>query len=285
MIYSSDPDIQSGDGVYSRYITWTPGPGEIHINVMITNADGQAYSITPGPTLFKQPAQLKIPTCCGSSVQVPMNRRKKLDTFERLHSTIINAIPAYDQDYIPPAKISDFAAEVHGNSNITMSWTAVGGDKLDGQTDVYRLHFSKNVTELVIEESTQFLEFTEYGLPGSKVRYSVSAIDTAQPYYGYVYMALQAGDMGANFGRFSNLVLVDFGDNPDSYSTQPSGIESIITEDWTLIGGIVGVILILILTLLAVVISVMCSKRRNMDKGLKKTRSSGVNVHIPSPSR
>ena len=214
-----------------------------------------------------------------------MNRRKKLDTFGRIHTVSVSAIPAYDQDFIAPSKISDFVAKIHDNGNLTMTWTAVGGDKLDGQTDVYRLHFSQNVSEFVLEESTQFTEFTIPGLPGERISYSLSVIDTNQPYFGYVYMALQAGDMSANFGRFSNLVLVDFGDNPAAYSTQPSGIESIIADDWTLIGGIVGVIFILVASLLAVVLSIVCSKRRNIDKGLKKTRSSGVNVHILSPSR
>jgi hypothetical protein len=42
--FCSEPDMVSGDGVYSRFLTLYPGAGEYSIRITATNNDVKNYS-------------------------------------------------------------------------------------------------------------------------------------------------------------------------------------------------------------------------------------------------
>ena len=270
-----DADLQRGDGVYSRFLpAGLAGP----VTVTITDRRGAAFAVKPGPPTIGQPRDSPLPVCCGSAVRVPEERRQYLGVFLRNHSLTIPPRPGATAsgavDRTPPAKIGDLSVEkttADDGDRLTLSWTAVGGDLADGQTDAYRVFFSDDMPALVIDAtddtSADFIEFNQYDMAGRAVNYSLDP----GPRAGSVYIAIKAGDRFDNWGRMSNLVRVQLGGNgaaaggsggESGSAAQTGGVGG----DWTLIGIILGVILILVISLFVLVISIVCGKRGKQVK-------------------
>ena len=266
--------------MYSRYLTWQPGKGLLHLSVSVTDDHGRAFTVTPGPPVMGQPVGHRLPACCGSAVRVPELRRRKIYTFEQNHTaTIVAVAGAGGRDTLPPGKIGDLSV-VHADSGkLVARWTAVGGDFDDGQTDVYRLYYAVDIHLLIGNISAaEFVEFNRYDMAGTAANHTFQL-----PRSGLLYLGLRAGDLTGNYGLISNLVPVELGEPSGPTNIVPTDQPSAVPGDWTLIGIVLGVIFILVLCLLVLVVSILCGKRGK--KKPLKTRSSGVNVHIPSPSR
>ena len=246
-----DYDLQRGDGVYSRPLTTLSGS----VLVSVSDNRGAAFTVSPGPPIINQPVDSKLPVCCGSTIPVPENRRKYLGIFQRNHTVTVPSTDAAATDSLPPAKIGDLSVVKTGGDFLTLAWTAVGGDMLDGQTDVYRVYFSADAALLVTDTADDYFQFTQYDMSGTVVNYTLDPGSRA----GSVYLAIKAGDRFDNFGRMSNMVRVSLGERGAGPAPNP-GAET-MGGDWTLIGIILGVIFILVLSLFVLVISIVCGKK------------------------
>ena len=305
-----DPDLQAGDGVYSRHLTWRPGPGVFYLKLTLTDNQGRAYTATPGPAaIVQQPVGLTVPVCCGSRVSVPDNRRKSVGLFLRnvrlAFAAAAGSPPA--SDTIPPAKIGDFvvqqieaaaaAAAAVTSSMLTGSWTAVGGNYQDGEADHYRIFYSATLADLLLLPRGEgeapgpvpFAQVANTDQPGSLARHNFSLNTNAS---GLLYLAVQAVDAAGNGGRLSNPVriwLPDRAANDTGSTESQTNTGSPIVEDWTIIGIVVGIIAFVLVTLVTLVLCLLCWRRGSVSRAskikIRTTRSSGVNVHIPSPTR
>lgn len=56
LLTKSEPDMISGDGIYSRYLTWTPGPGRYILTAKVTESGASAIGITGRLTKFNSSA-------------------------------------------------------------------------------------------------------------------------------------------------------------------------------------------------------------------------------------
>ena len=102
-----DPDLQAGDGVYSRHLTWRPGPGVFYLKLTLTDNQGRAYTATPGlAAIVQQPVGLTVPVCCGSRVSVQDNRRKSVGLILRnvrlAFAAAAGSPPAAAWSLVPP---------------------------------------------------------------------------------------------------------------------------------------------------------------------------------------
>jgi hypothetical protein len=306
----SDPDLQAGDGVYSRHLTWRPGLGVFYLKLTITDKQGGAYTASPGPKpVIQQPAGLTVPICCGSRVPVPESRRRPVGLFLRnfrlAFAAAAGSPPA--SDTIPPAKIGDFAVQqvaeapaAAGSSSsssnlLTGSWTAVGGDYHDGEADHYRILYAAALAELLLPRerdttpAVPYIELANTDQSGSRTSHNFTLNTNAT---GLLYLAVQAVDSAGNGGRVSNPVriwLVDRSPNDTASTEAQTNGGTVIVEDWAIIGIVVGIIAFVLVTLVTLVLCLLCWRRGNARRAskikIRTTRSSGVNVHIPSPTR
>merc|ERR1719412_2046108 len=89
---SGDPDLTSGDGIYSRYITEYPAPGRYNFIVTADNNVDRAYTIQigrGGRSMPTKPPKPNFPVCCGSDIHVPKDLRSTPPTgsFRRTAAT------------------------------------------------------------------------------------------------------------------------------------------------------------------------------------------------------
>jgi hypothetical protein len=305
-LYISDPDLQAGDGIYSRHLTWRPGSGTFYLKLTLTDGQGAAYTAAPASPLQAQlTPELGAPVCCGSRVSIPESRRKRVGLFLRnirlAFATAAGAKPA--RDTIPPAKIGDFAVSSASSGGfLNSSWTAVGGDYHDGEADHYRIYFTAVLADLLrlppgavtSSAAIPFIELPNSDKAGSRSRHNLTLPANAT---GLLYLAVQAVDAAGNGGRVSNPVRIWLADRSSNDTSsladaQANNASSSVVEDWTIIGIVVGIIAFVLVTLVTLVLCLLCWRRGSAGRATKmkirtttSTRSSGVNVHIPSPTR
>ena len=155
-------------------------------------------------------------------MEIPEERRKYIFSFHREHTlTIVSALPSAE-DTIPPSKIGDFNVAKDRDSKLKATWTAVGGNFLDGQTDIYRIYYSTDIMALVAGTATDYVEFTKYDMVGTA---SNASFELPSDGGRSLYVGIRAGDLADNFGRISNLVEVELEDPalpPNQPTQQPT---------------------------------------------------------------
>ena len=138
---NGDPDIQSNDGIYSRYFTnFEAGEGRYDIEIFVDNIEGKAYTFQ-------------------NSI------RMKLSSFQRIIKGDSLRIMNLNTDNFSPARILDLNAVVNTKeSRVELSWTAPGNILDYGKVFKYKV-FTSELSESFYKRNTQ--ELTE--IPGIQV--------------------------------------------------------------------------------------------------------------------
>jgi hypothetical protein len=275
---------------------------QVHVN----DNNNNAVTVTAGPPTVFKPPKLGPPTCCGSRIPVPTNRKQRIGSFERQLAgspLMLSRVPPPPggEDGIRPGKIGDLQVTVlRERQQLLAKWTAPGGDFNDGTVMTYRFVFSQKIEELLTPSlNAPALDgLKRSDTPGQSVSYVINFKYYSQDYY----VGLYAFDESGNRGNMSNIVIVNV-PPPPVEPTEPGAMEPIVLKtptDWTMIGAIIGAVGVLLLVLIVGLSCHFCRKRgpgaaskfsksafardlktssRNSGGGGNK----GVKVEIPSP--
>ena len=228
LISISDPDIVSGDGIYSRYLGRYSDPGRYRFTISVDDNDNTAYYIEETNEVEKPPLstnRTKINyadlyytaeshrTCCGSTVQVDPDRRVKTGKFIR---SVIGPVVFLDKpakasdDTVPPSRIGDLKIRqlpgARTPDRLLAEWTAPGGDYDSGSVAGYRFVFSSKIDDLLSQSKDPevLLGFKQMERSGTPAKF-----DFNFPHYDKdFYVGAYAFDVVGNRGKLSNLVHV-----------------------------------------------------------------------------
>ena len=280
----------SGDGIYSRHLTHYPSPGRYVFTLTVTDNNNTASVLSAGEPIYAQPQDLPIPICCGSSIHVPLARRQATGHFIRtVAGPVVDfATVEMDKSIFPPSKIGDLEVTYDNKEYALLaSWTAPGGDYRDGEVTGYHVVYSASIDSLLgpLREDTELKVISRSDRAGAIVehRFNIHGVQ------GAVYVGIRAEDSSGNLGKISNLVFVNIPSRPVNTDpeNQPSATSMLSETNWVVIGCVLGIILVIFLSLLALLVCWLCRTRKrckpNSLHGFN-TKSSGVNVHIPSPA-
>ena len=288
--------MTSGDGIYSRYVTYYPAPGRYSFTVSANDNNDKAYTIQMGRggrSMPTKPPKPNFSVCCGSNIHVPRDLRSTPPT-GRFTRTAVNTptihllnVPSLvDEDKMPPAKIGDLRINVNSDqSELEAHWTAPGGNFDSGFVSGYNFVQSDSISEILPVLSSN--DPTSLNLLHKLQRRDSAGSDashqfTFMEYDQTFFIGMYAYDQSGNVGRLSNIVKVympkPFGPNPSPGPTDPTS-----TTNWLTVGiiaaSVVGVLFILLIVLY---VYFFCIRRKQLKDGknLTKSKSSGVNVDI-----
>ena len=189
---NGDPDIEGNDGIYSKYLTWQPGPGHYSVTLQVlSEKDDQAF-------VFDMSS--------GSNTTMD---REELGHFSRIvkgNLIKIDNMNKTAQDILPPARILDLSVEVHTSSQqLEFRWTAPGDDYDEGKPSSYQLFESRdskkfynmNKSSVILVES-----FSGVQKAGGAESHKVSV----QLFNQNLFYVLLAVDNEGNVGDMSNVV-------------------------------------------------------------------------------
>ena len=260
--------------------------------ITVTDNNNTAYVLSEGQDIYLQPQDHQVPICCGSSINIPLSRRQGTGRFIRKLAGPVVDIETVemDGDIFPPAKIGDLEVTFKQDEQVlSASWTAPGGDYSDGEVSGYHLVYSASIDSLLqpVSEDRELIVISRSDRAGVRVSHSFHF----EGVQGDVYVGLRAEDSSGNLGKISNLVRVNIPSRPTNTPdpTNHHSTTSTLSEtNWAVIGSVLGIILVLTLSLLAILACWLCrtmppSKPSSLH-GFN-TKSSGVNVHIPSPAQ
>ena len=111
---STDPDIVSGDGVYSRHATKVNAdPGRFSFRFHVDDNENQAFVATL-PKSNQQQQRGRRQKCCGSIVSINPDETEKTGVFRRsVAGPVVHVFPSESkgshrtQDTTPPNRIGD----------------------------------------------------------------------------------------------------------------------------------------------------------------------------------
>ena len=110
----ADPDLVSGDGVYSRHATKVmAAPGRYSFRFHVDDNENQAFVATLPPNRNRR-QQGPRPMCCGSIVSINPDETEKTGVFRRsVAGPVVHIFPTESksgrraQDTTPPNRIGD----------------------------------------------------------------------------------------------------------------------------------------------------------------------------------
>ena len=187
---NGDPDIEGNDGIYSKYLTWIPGPGHYSVSVqVVSEKEDQAFvfDMSSNTTMGKEEL--------GHFSRIVKGNLMKID---KMNKTV--------SDILPPARILDLSVEVLTSSQqLEFRWTAPGDDFDEGKPSSYQLFESKdskkfykmNKSSVILVES-----FSGVQKAGGSESHKVSVQSFNQNLF-YVMLAM---DNEGNVGDMSNVV-------------------------------------------------------------------------------
>ena len=152
MCLFADPDLMSGDGIYSRHLTIYPSPGRYIFTITVTDNSNTAYVHRVGEDVDAHPQDLPVTVCCGSSREVPASQRQATGQFIRTAAGPVLDIVSVemDRDIFPPATIGDLGVTYNSDEEeLIASWTAPGGDYNDGEVSGYHLVYSASIDSML----------------------------------------------------------------------------------------------------------------------------------------
>ena len=237
----SEPDIVSGDGVYSRYLTKYPATRIYSFTISVDDNNNQAVFVTKGEPIVKKPPKAGVSTCYGSTVPIPPNRKKKIGVFKP-HligpSVDIKSIPL-SLEKIQPGKIGDLQITVvNEKQQLLARWTAPGDDFSDGHVITYTFVFSQKTEELLTPSvnAPPLDGLKRNDEPGQ----SISHVINFKYYNKDYYVGTFSFDEFGNRGNMSNIVLVNVPAPPaeDQGNENTELIVHKIQTNWPLIGTI-----------------------------------------------
>ena len=286
---NGNPDLQSGDGVYSRYLTVYPGVGRYSFKAYVDDNEAKAYTIQGGRNGRAMPAKPdnpgQNPVCCGSEIMVPADLRRPTGSFKRILNSgpvlHLIEIPDSGADAMPPNRISDLRLIPDDTGRkLVAKWTAPGDDYDAGQVSKYAFVFSEDITDL-LDSSRQppiLHEVARADSAGIDAIYTFTFNNYEKDYH----VAMYAIDEAGNKANISNIVLVRLPQPPTTSTGTPTtqGPGNPQDTNWLMVGIVSGAVLtVLILTLVGLYVYFYLAKRRRASP--LKSKSSGVNVDLP----
>ena len=258
---NGDPDLQRGDGVYSRYMTEYPAIGRYTFTITASDNSGEAVFFIGSENMTER--------CCGSFLEFKAEELEKTGAFSRQFSVpAINLIqvPHSNEDRMPPAKIGDLKVEILADSEaIVAMWTAPGDDFDTGSVSGYRFLFSNSMARLL--DHTQEPALLEDLVRRDKAGTETSHQFEFQYFEEEFYIGIVAYDDFNNTGKMSNIVPVLM----PSYYTETVTINEnksnkvsigSLQSDWTIIGALCGSVLLLAMFLLCGILYFLKFARR-----------------------
>jgi len=133
---NGDPDLQSQDGIYSRYLTAFPGgEGRYTIRLIVTDNYGKAFS-----PMKTYPDESR--SCCRDKAYAKI-ANQKLGTFSRIVKGDSFRLSKILPGPLPPARIMNLMVDVHtASQQLEFSWTSPGDDLDSGKPTSYQLFYS-----------------------------------------------------------------------------------------------------------------------------------------------
>ena len=266
-----NPDVMEGDGIYSGYFFhWAEVGGWYSLRL---KAEGKASTSTAHIESWD------FSKVCGSAIsrtkEVPTGPFTRHSVARSLYTTsgavyvIRQGVPAM-KDIYPPSRITNLRVEGTGE-NLTLTWTAPGGDLTKGQADKYDIRWSLVRSDLLLPGGGNLLV---EGVDKPALFGEEESLELAVPLTNTVlYYAVLAKDEEGNSGRVSNIVSVFVHEDPKEESPLPSlqaapsslPLPPLTANLWVFVlaGSLGGVGLI-------VLISVICFIRRTRNKQLRE---------------
>ena len=296
-LYFADPDLTSGDGIYSRYITHYPAPGRYSFIVNANNNKDRAYTIQigrGGRSMPTKPPKPNFPVCCGSDIHVPRDLRSTPPTgnFVRTSETtptihLLSVPNDINGDKMPPSRIGNLKIKQdYGKSELLAEWISPGGNYDSGFVSGYNFIYSDSISEMLNKANSNNpsqLNVLHRVQRRDNSGLRVSHTFTFKEYDKIFFVGLYAYDQSGNSGRLSNIIKIRMprtgGPDPGPGPTDPTS-----TTNWLTVGiiaaSVVGVLFILLIVLYVYFFCVRRKQLQDQSKHLTKSKSSGVNVDI-----
>ncbi|XP_042908209.1 calcium-activated chloride channel regulator 1 isoform X1 [Parasteatoda tepidariorum] len=185
---NGDPDVKSGDGIYSRYFVSYKEKGTYAVGVVVKIA---------GPANSKNGENY---------VEPEKTQRKIIGSF-----SVTAKVP--DVDILPPNRVADLKVSqiIHVNSTVTLQWTAPGNDYDFGKASAYEIKATNHPANLMDmyfdSEETVTLKTTQTPQNSGRkeiFQFKFPRNDDDALYY----VALRAKDASGNRAKISNTVQV-----------------------------------------------------------------------------
>ena len=296
----SDPDLVSGDGIYSRYLGRYLEAGTYRFTIVVDDNDNSAiYVVSPNSEGVPQPKKPMSNNasvnyadlfysmeskrkCCGSTVLPSLDLDQNPSKVERtgIFRRAISGPVVHlktdikkSDDQVPPARIGDLKIRQLPGSNtqdrLLAEWTAPGGDFNAGSVASYRFVFSSNIQDLLDPRGHPevLLGFDRLERAGTAAKF-----DFNFPHYDKdFYVGAYGFDMAGNRAKISNLVHVRINSpKVKSQDAVPVSAPSKVEEElnWVIIGAIIGTIgVLLILVISSIAYYVCVTRKRNLKTG------------------
>lgn len=290
----SDPDLMSGDGIYSRYLTDYYSAGRYEMQVTVNDNNKRAFVTIINARLRSsrampifQDENLSPPAailnrCCGSQVVIPESRRQMTGEFVREQKgPVIHLLNVPDKsiDLMQPSRISDLKLELlKSGPNVLATWTAPGDDYDTGKVSGYKFVYAQDMRALIDPFNGKYKTLIEFRRPDS------AGVQTSYQlkfkYYNDDYfIGLIALDERGNEGKMSNIVNLYINSNEittENNSTNPH--QTLVsgkgegTDEGVMIAILIGTFLVIALMLWA---GIWYLRRHG-----KTTKNGGVNATL-----
>ena len=283
---SGDPDIYSGDGVYSRYLMRIQEEGRYTVSVHVSS--------TPS-----SPAYLES----GSG-------REELGEFSRIFSGYIfhiSSVQKSSKDISPPSRILDLTVQVlSSQGEFEFKWTAPGDNYDEGNPTSYKLFYTQDPNSFYKYSQTGSELHLVQSFSGSKPSgEDESHRILVQDYNINLYYCILGVDNDGNTGEISNIVVAYM---PQPYSPLLHSGQSlreqgqlreglfnpfqVIKEpNKVIMYAVVGVVTVVVFTFLVVMLILVVSRKLSrreenpqpLDSGFKDNdlvRFSSIDLNI-----
>ena len=189
------------------------------------------------------PPKVAVPVCCGSNVPVDQH---KMDYTGRFQRKVAGPVVLGKLAVGVVGRVGDLQLEVEEEGKVTARWSNTWG-KVEGWTFLYAaspgllLVPDRQGNERGEIRGSDDVEVMEDG--GLRFGFSLAGLS------GNFYVGVRAEGEGGVKGRVSNLVLISV-KGPEDGLTRPSAEPTEGETNWSVLGAVLGVLLVLVLSAL-----------------------------------
>ncbi|XP_029805197.1 calcium-activated chloride channel regulator 2 [Suricata suricatta] len=278
-------DIIKNDGIYSRYFFSFAVNGRYSLKVHVRHSSSissQAHSV-PGSRAMYVPGYIANGNIQMNAPRKSVGRQEKEQKwgFSRISSggsLSVRGVPSDPQpDVFPPCKIIDLEA-VKVEEEVTLSWTAPGGDYDQGQANSYEIRMSKSLQNIQDDFNNAILVNTSKLNPqqaGTKEIFTFSPKfftdgpdqqpDGETQESHRIYVAIRAIDQNSLKSAVSNIAQVSL--------SLPANPAPVLARDHLILKGVLtAVSSIGIICLTVVVTHCTLNRKKRADKNENGTK-------------
>ena len=272
---NGDPDLMSGDGVYSRMLVEYPAVGRYVFTVHVSSLKNQTRVISQvNASEVSHVPWLR--TCCGSSVITEDSQLLDIEQVRRVthgSAVTVTSIPDHDTlNKITPSRIADLDIKlVMESQSLLASWTAPGDNNDHGAVSRYLFVFSSSISHLLgghvmhvseVSPDVTTLALVRQDNAGTGVRHELQFESSLGQHF---YVGLIGIDNANNSGKISNLVKLKLPPQVISLrdeSDPEMQVENNDSQTMVILGVCVSLLLLAIFLIIAVLYFVKCRNRK-----------------------